>query len=98
MIKMKVEHSLTQRSNGTTKSTTAVTYSSLRAWFFSSALWANGEGVFFKEISNEKTYEHCSVLFSFLEVAFKRRSTATEPEIKLMSAQLKTHLAVYCDG
>ena len=31
-----------------------------------------------------------SVLFSFLEAALKRRSTATEAEIK--SAQLKTHL------
>ena len=30
-----------------------------------------------------------SVLFSFLEAAFERRSTATEPDIKsLMSAQL----------
>ena len=37
-----------------------------------------------------------SVLFSFLEAAFERRSTATEPEIKqLMPAQLKTHLAVH---
>ena len=40
-----------------------------------------------------------SVLCSFLEAAFKRRSTATEPEIKqLMSAQLKTHLAVHGGG
>ena len=40
-----------------------------------------------------------SVLFSLLEAAFKRRSTATEPEIKqLMSAQLKTHLAVHGGG
>ena len=37
-----------------------------------------------------------SVLFSFLEAAFKRRSTATEPEI--MSAQLKTHLPVHGHG
>ena len=40
-----------------------------------------------------------SVLCSFLEATFKRRSTATEPEIKqLMSAQLKTHLAVHGGG
>ena len=37
-----------------------------------------------------------SVLFSFLEAAFERRSKATEPEIKeLMSAQLKTHFSVH---
>ena len=36
-----------------------------------------------------------SVLFSFLEAALKRRPRAIEAEIKqLMSAQLKTHLAV----
>ena len=36
-----------------------------------------------------------SVLFSFLEAALKRRPKAIEAEIKqLMSAQLKTHLAV----
>ena len=40
-----------------------------------------------------------SVLFTFLEAAFKRQSTATEPEIKkLMSAQLKTHLTVHGGG
>ena len=40
-----------------------------------------------------------SVLFSFLEAAFERRSTATEPEIKqLMPTQLKTHLAVHGGG
>ena len=37
-----------------------------------------------------------SVLFSFLEDALKRQPRAIEAEIKqLMSAQLKTHLAVY---
>ena len=36
-----------------------------------------------------------SVLFSFLEAALQRRPRAIEAEIKqLMSAQLKTHLAV----
>ena len=40
------------------------------------------EGVVFKEMFDEKMYGHSSVLFSFLEAAFKRRSTATEPEIK----------------
>ena len=36
-----------------------------------------------------------SVLFSFLEAALKRRPRVIEAEIKqLMSAQLKTHLAV----
>ena len=36
-----------------------------------------------------------SVLFSFLEAALKLRQRAIEAEIKqLMSAQLKTHLAV----
>ena len=40
-----------------------------------------------------------SVLFSFLEAAFKRRLRATETEIKeVMSAQLKTHLAVRSSG
>ena len=40
-----------------------------------------------------------SVLFSFSEAAFKRGSTATEAEIKqVMSAQLKTHLAVHGGG
>ena len=40
-----------------------------------------------------------SVLFSFLEVALKRRPRATEAEIKLlMSAQLKTNLAVHGSG
>ena len=40
-----------------------------------------------------------SVLFSFLEVAFKRRLTVTVPEIKyLMSAQIKTHLPVQGSG
>ena len=44
-------------------------------------------------------YGHSSVLFYFLEAALKRRLTATEPEIKkLMSAQLKTHLAVHGGG
>ena len=39
-----------------------------------------------------------SVLFSFLEPALKRRPRAIEAELKqLMSAQLKTHLAV-CMG
>ena len=37
-----------------------------------------------------------SVLFSFLEAALKRRPRAIEAAIKqLMSAQLKTHVAVY---
>ena len=36
-----------------------------------------------------------SVLFSFLEAALKRQPRAIEAEIKqLMSAQLKTHLAM----
>ena len=40
-----------------------------------------------------------SVLFSFLEAALKRRPRAIEAEIKqLMSAQLKTHLAVRGGG
>ena len=40
-----------------------------------------------------------SVLFSFLEVALKRRPRAIEAEVKqLMSAQLKTHLAVCMMG
>ena len=40
-----------------------------------------------------------SVLFSFLEAGFERRSTLTEREIKqLMSAQRKTHLAVHGGG
>ena len=40
-----------------------------------------------------------SVLFYFSEVALKRRLTATEAEIKpVMSAQLKTHLAVHGGG
>ena len=47
MIKMKLEHFLTQRPNWTTKSTAAVTNSTLRAWFFSSVLWAKGERVVF---------------------------------------------------
>ena len=44
-------------------------------------------------------YGHSSVLCSFLEAAFKRQSTVTEPEMKqLMPAQLKTHLAVHYGG
>ena len=40
-----------------------------------------------------------SVLFSFLEAALKPRSTAAVVEIKqVMSAKLKTHLAVHCGG
>ena len=40
-----------------------------------------------------------SVLFYFSEVALQRRLTATEAEIKqVMSAQLKTHLAVHGGG
>ena len=40
-----------------------------------------------------------SVLFSFSEAVLKRLSTATEAGIKqLMSAQLKTHLAVLGGG
>ena len=40
-----------------------------------------------------------SLLFSFLEVALKRRPRAIEAEVKqLMSAQLKTHLAVCMMG
>ena len=40
-----------------------------------------------------------SVMFSFLEAALKPRSTATVAEIKqVMSAMLKTHLAVHGDG
>ena len=40
-----------------------------------------------------------SVLFSFLEAALKRRLRATETEIKkVMSAQLKTRLAVRGSG
>ena len=37
-----------------------------------------------------------SVLFSFLEAALKRRLRVIEAEIKqIMSAQLKTHVAVH---
>ena len=40
-----------------------------------------------------------SVLFSFLEAALRCPLTATEAEIKqVMSAQLKTHLAVHGGG
>ena len=40
-----------------------------------------------------------SVSFSFSKAALKRRSTVTEAEIKqVMSAQLKTHLAVHVGG
>ena len=40
-----------------------------------------------------------SVLFIFLEATLKRRSTATVAEIKqVMSAKLKTHLAVHGGG
>ena len=40
-----------------------------------------------------------SVLFSFSGATLKRRSTATEAEIKqVMSAQLKTYLAVHGGG
>ena len=40
-----------------------------------------------------------SVLFSFLESALKRQPRVTETEIKqVMSAQLKTRLAVRCSG
>ena len=40
-----------------------------------------------------------SVLFYFSEVALKRRLTTNEAEIKqVMSAQLKTHLAVHGGG
>ena len=40
-----------------------------------------------------------SVLFSFLEAALKRRPTTTEAELKkIMSSQLKMHLAVYGGG
>ena len=46
-----------------------------------------------------KCMDIASVSFSFLETAFKRRSTATVPEIKqLMSAQLKMHLLVHGSG
>ena len=39
------------------------------------------------------------MLFSFLEAALKRRPRATEAETKqLMSAQLKTHLALHGGG
>ena len=47
VIKIKLEHFLTHMFNGTTKSTAAVANSSLRAWFFSSVLWAKGERVVF---------------------------------------------------
>ena len=47
----------------------------------------------------KKCMEIASVLFSFLESAFKRQSTAPVPEImELMSAQLKTHLPVHGSG
>ena len=40
-----------------------------------------------------------SVLFSFLEAALKRQARVIKAEIKqLMSAQLKTHLAMHCGG
>ena len=40
-----------------------------------------------------------SVLFSFSEVALKRRLTATVAEIKqLMLAKLETHMGVHDDG
>ena len=40
-----------------------------------------------------------SALFSFLEAAFKRQSTASEPERKqLVSPQLRTHLDVHGGG
>ena len=43
-----------------------------------------------------KCMEIPSVLFSFLEATLKRRPTTTVAEIKgVMSAQLKTHLAVH---
>ena len=93
------EHFLTQRFNWTTKSTAAVTNSTLKAWFFSSVLWAKEGGSFFRKHLMRRCMDIPSVLFSFLEAAIKCQSTATEPEIKQpMSAHLKTHLAVHGGG
>ena len=53
----------------------------------------------FYETYDEKMCGYPSVLFSFLESALKRRPRVTETEIKqVMSAQLKTRLAVRCSG
>ena len=43
---------------------------------------SEGGAGLFKEIFDEKMYGHPLSLFPFLEAALKRRSTATEAEIK----------------
>ena len=85
MIKMRLEHFLTfltQKYNWRTKLTAAVTNTNLRAWFFSSVLWAKGEELVFRKHLMKKYMDIPSVLFSILEAAWKRRLTATEAEIK----------------
>ena len=49
----------------------AVANSILVAWFFSSVLWAKGEGVVLKETSDEKMYGHSlSIIFLVVFTAF----------------------------
>ena len=55
-------------------------------------IWVKGEGVVFRKLLMRKCMDIPSVLFSFLEAAFKRRPRATEA---VMSARFKTRLAVH---
>ena len=79
---MKLEHFLTLRSNWSTKSTAAVTNSSLGAWFFSSVLWAKGEGFFRKYLMRKCMDIPPSILCSFFEAVLKRRQTVWESDLQ----------------